>query len=305
MKIFGEYKATLFAIILLFFFMAEGCQSQQSTSQEQAASVPTKTMTTSVLELQLTTTQVKDIQPTATQVKDIQPTATQKIPPDPTVKSTQPSLVSTNIPRPTSKATQPSQDVDASLSDLMMTWEDVYAWEDASGYDSNIRRFFEDQVHYIIDRSVELDHLCLNQCIKQIWYTEPEQHIREDGKEFTYFRKITIITMLTENNDQAANMAESMLEEFNFVSFNHYGFQDHKDRLIAPLEITGFRFTNYGSLYGLPGYHIILATARGPYALLLISYNPPAPDEHTIELDLIIEFANVQLFKLEQAGAIP
>lgn len=293
MDIFKECKIKLFAILILGFIMAEGCQSQPFYSQEQVATVPTKPMATSTLEHQ----------PTTTIVVDIQPTATPWIPPGPTRISTQPSLVSTNTPRHTSDATQPSKDAVSSLSDLIMTWDDVYVWEDASGYDSNIRLFFEDQVHYIIDRSEELDHRCPIECIKQVWSTEPVQRIREDGNEFTYFRKATIITMLAENNDEATGLAESMLEEFNFVSFSSWKVKNQK--VIAPLENTEIRITGYGYLYGLPGYHTILATSRGPFALLVISYNPPGPDEAKTEVDLIIEFINVQLYKLEQAGVVP
>ncbi|MGB2964350.1 MAG: hypothetical protein WBB69_10235 [Anaerolineales bacterium] len=188
------------------------------------------------------------------------------------------------------------------LSDLTLTWEDVYTWEDTSGYDSNIRAFFEDKVHYIVDRSDELDHRCKIECIKQVWSTEPFQYTREDGNEYTYFRKVTIIVMLAENNNEAASLAESMMVDFRNYSFYASGFQDQKDKLIAPLDNTEIMMTGYGYMYDLPGFHMVLVTSRGPVALLVLSYNPPSPDKSTTEMDLIIEFANVQLYKLEQAG---
>ncbi len=185
------------------------------------------------------------------------------------------------------------------LSDLILTWEDVFAWEDASGSDSNIRKLFENEVHYIADRSYELDHRCPIECIKQVWYTEPEKKLREDGQEYTYFRQTTIIVMLAENEEAAARLSDSMIE-YRGVWVDPRSNPESWDRLIAPADNTHIR--HWISLYGLPGKFFILRTTRGPIALLVLSYDPPSTPEFISELDLIIEFANVQLYKLIQAG---
>jgi len=185
------------------------------------------------------------------------------------------------------------------LSDLTLKWEDVYTWKNVSGYDSNIRAFFEDEVHYIVDRSDELDHRCPIECIKQVWYTEPEKKLGLDGQEYTYFRQATIIIMLAEDEEGAARLSESMFENLG-AWVNPRSRPQQWERLIAPAENTHIR--HWISLYGLPGKFNMLRTTRGPIALLVLSYDPPWTKDFTAELDLLIEFANVQLYKLEQAG---
>jgi hypothetical protein len=271
-------KHKLFAVVLFGVIIAVGCQTQTLNTQSQIAPVSTTQSATFTTEPQKTITKVTEIQP---------------------------SITLEISKSPTSECTQPSQKTIRALSELMIAWEDVYAQEDTSGSYSNIRAFFEHRVHYIVDRSLELQHRCPLECTKQVWYTEPIVDIGLDGKEFTTFHKTIIITMLSEDEYKARSTAKSMFSDFsNYMVevLSQSNYSHYFEKLPSPVENTRIGMAN--SLYGLPGYHIILTTSKGPISILVISYIPPWSDDFTTDLDLAVEFAKVQLFILEQAGVV-
>lgn len=240
-----------------------------------------------------------------TPVDTASPTAPPPLTPTAVSSQVPPPAEPDSSPSPTARSTQVTPAALPPLGDLLLTWEDVHAWEAASGDFSYIRMIFGDLEHDISDRSAELDNRCRIECTKEEWVTVPHQSIGLDGEEYTYLRQAFIITMRSEDPAGARLTAGSLFEEFSAsydTILDQEDFQPYFTYLLAPQENT--RIGQADDLYGMPGYHVILTTSRGPIALLVISYIPPWSDDLSTELLLAVEFANARLYQLERAGLL-
>jgi len=184
---------------------------------------------------------------------------------------------------------------------MLISWNDVdYFYKQTGETLPYVRDLFEDQNTYIADVSEEVSSGCLYECTKQVWSTAAVPFIGYDNEEHLYFRKVFIFMLRSRNEITAQNVSENLYEEF--IPFEDEFLSDEFRFLNAPVENSHI---GIGELDPYEGYFIILTTARGPIALMVLSYIPPFSDDLMTELELAVHFANIQLDKLQRSAIIP
>lgn len=211
--------------------------------------------------------------PTTVPISTITPTPTITPRPSWTPRPT-PTPTSTYIPYPSATP----------LSMLLLSREYIqYGFEHGWRYATTIYYNFIDTeggTLYVVDNSYDLQSSCVIECTRQSWLNSPDT---------------VIITMIRLQDDQAATlMAEEL---YNGLKPYHFEYveEEYLAWVNAPTNNTHIGFSTWNG-------KLILTTSIGPIALKLEILMPQLD---VTPIDILVAFANLQIYKLQQANVVP
>jgi hypothetical protein len=161
---------------------------------------------------------------------------------------------------------------------------DVQSWDFTPGI---IDSFFKEGSIYVKDRSSEIKAGCLIECTKQSWTQSSSGQIHRH-------LEITMIRM--KDKQEASENATELFKSLNPYHYE-YGMDEYK-WVDAPTQNSHIGFSDWNRGY-------VLTTARGPIALMIVSYPSPYSDDGLYEVSLMVGFANIQLYKLKNENLVP
>lgn len=200
-----------------------------------------------------------------------------------------------NIP-----ATQTSEILMSSykLQDAMLTKDDIKNIGEQILLRSSIPEIFIDDSTAVMDISQELIADCLLDCTKQIWVTASHEVTGFNGQKVTDGSKVIIAMILSSNEEGAKRVANGIYN--GFLPFEiEYRVDDY------PWVNANNADTHIGFQIVDQKRSTVVITVRGTVSIMVIYYSSPLSDDGIHDIEVVTNFLNVQIKKLENLRIIP
>lgn len=203
--------------------------------------------------------------------------------------------VLTNTPIPTITKTPEylPLTLNRSLSDAMLTKDDILAFEEEITYYASLQDTFINEKVVIADTTVELISWCPIECTKQTWSTFNRETMGLGGEPIILNKKVIVMLIRSDSEITAKTITKNLYKSFYPLVYEYNG--EEIRQINAPTNNTYL-----GTGIANNRRFVLLTTSRGAITLMILSYPNQFSDDGLYEVDVVTDFANIQLKKLEK-----